>query len=176
MDTLNLDMFSHQFTNDLFFRSSFEKIKCFRVMDSEGNIADKKYQNLIDKDKLKKMYDTMVTINEADQVFNQAQRQARISFYMTQTGEEATNIGSAAALESQDVIFPQYRESGAFLWRGFSIQQMAHQLCGNYKDLGQGKQMPVHYGSRDLNIVTVSSPLCTQVPQASGAGYKYRIN
>lgn len=35
--------------------------------------------------------------------------------------------------------------------------------------------MPVHYGSKDLNIVTVSSPLCTQVPQASGAGYQYRI-
>jgi 2-oxoisovalerate dehydrogenase E1 component alpha subunit len=36
--------------------------------------------------------------------------------------------------------------------------------------------MPVHYGSKDLNICTVSSPLCTQLPQASGAGYKYRIN
>jgi len=35
--------------------------------------------------------------------------------------------------------------------------------------------MPIHYGSRDLNIVTVSSPLCTQVPQASGAGYNFRV-
>lgn len=35
--------------------------------------------------------------------------------------------------------------------------------------------MPIHYGSKDMNIVTVSSPLCTQVPQASGAGYSYRI-
>lgn len=36
--------------------------------------------------------------------------------------------------------------------------------------------MPIHYGSSELNIATVSSPLCTQVPQASGAGYKFRIN
>ena len=36
--------------------------------------------------------------------------------------------------------------------------------------------MPIHYGSRDMNIVTVSSPLMTQVPQASGAGYKFRLN
>ena len=35
--------------------------------------------------------------------------------------------------------------------------------------------MPIHYGSRDMNIVTVSSPLCTQVPQASGAGYNFRV-
>ena len=38
-----------------------------------------------------------------------------------------------------------------------------------------GKQMPIHYGSKDLNIVTVSSPLTTQVPQASGAGYNFRV-
>ena len=36
--------------------------------------------------------------------------------------------------------------------------------------------MPVHYGSEDMNIVTVSSPLATQLPQAAGAGYKYRID
>ncbi len=94
---------------------------------------------------------------------------------MTQMGEEAAGIGSAAALMPQDLIYPQYREAGAFLWRGFSIQQMAHQLTGNFHDLGKGKQMPVHYGSKELNIVTVSSPLCTQVPQASGSGYQFRI-
>jgi 2-oxoisovalerate dehydrogenase E1 component alpha subunit len=36
--------------------------------------------------------------------------------------------------------------------------------------------MPVHYGGRDMNISTVSSPLATQIPQASGSGYKYRID
>jgi 2-oxoisovalerate dehydrogenase E1 component alpha subunit len=45
---------------------------------------------------------------------------------MTQLGEEAAGVGSAAAIKPQDMIFPQYREAGAFLWRGFSIQQMAH--------------------------------------------------
>ena len=85
----------------------------------------------------------------------------RISFYMTQLGEEASGIGTAAALSDDDLIFPQYREAGAFLWRGFSIQQMAHQLTGNQYDLGGGKQMPIHYGSKDINICTVSSPLCT---------------
>jgi len=45
---------------------------------------------------------------------------------MTQLGEEASGIGTAAALNNDDLIFPQYREAGAFLWRGFSIQQMAH--------------------------------------------------
>lgn len=95
---------------------------------------------------------------------------------MTCTGEEASTVASCAALSDDDLLFPQYREQGAFLWRGFNLQMMANQLVGNYKDLGGGKQMPVHYGSRDLNINTVSSPLGTQIPNASGAGYKYRIN
>ena len=52
-----------------------EKIKCFRVMDEEGKIINKDgHEKLIPVDKLKKMYETMVTINEADQVFNAAQR------------------------------------------------------------------------------------------------------
>ena len=45
---------------------------------------------------------------------------------MTQSGEEASSIGTAAAIEQEDMLFPQYRESGAFLWRGYNIQQMAH--------------------------------------------------
>ena len=34
--------------------------------------------------------------------------------------------------------------------------------------------MPVHYGSKDLNFVTISSPLSTQMPQAVGAAYAYK--
>jgi len=126
MDQINREMFEHKFTDKMEFTSSFEKMKCFRVMDEEGNIINKGYDDKIDTAKLLKMYDYMVTINEADVVYNQAQRQSRISFYMTQLGEEASGIGTAAALKDDDLIFPQYREAGTFLWRGFSIAQMGH--------------------------------------------------
>lgn len=131
MGEVNQEMFEHKFTNDLEFRSQFDKLKCFRVMDEEGNIINKKFEGSIDDHTLQKMFRTMVMMNEADIVYNQAQRQSRISFYMTQLGEEAAGVGSAAAIKDVDMIFPQYREAGAFLWRGFSIQQMAHQLTSN---------------------------------------------
>lgn len=35
--------------------------------------------------------------------------------------------------------------------------------------------MPVHYGSSEKNYMTTSSPLTTQVPQAAGAGYSFRM-
>jgi 2-oxoisovalerate dehydrogenase E1 component alpha subunit len=42
----------------------------------------------------------------------EAQRQGRISFYMPNHGETAAQLGSAAALDSQDLVFAQYREAG----------------------------------------------------------------
>ena len=51
------------------------------------------------------------------------------------------------------------------MYRGFTLDQFMNQCYANVEDLGKGKQMPVHYGSRDLNFVTISSPLATQLPQ-----------
>ena len=98
MDVLDKELFEHKFTTDLNFRSSFDKMKCFRVMDEEGKIINPGYDTKIPDAEILKMYDAMVTMNEADQVYNAAQRQSRISFYMTQLGEEASGIGTAAAL------------------------------------------------------------------------------
>jgi 2-oxoisovalerate dehydrogenase E1 component alpha subunit len=53
------------------------------------------------------MYNDMVALQTMDTIFYEAQRQGRISFYVTTNGEEAINIASAAALSMDDVIFPQ---------------------------------------------------------------------
>jgi TPP-dependent pyruvate/acetoin dehydrogenase alpha subunit len=50
----------------------------------------------------------MLTLNVMDLILYEAQRQGRISFYMTNAGEEAY-IGSAAALELEDEIFGQVK-------------------------------------------------------------------
>lgn len=54
-----------------------------------------------------KMYSDMVTLQMMDNIFYEAQRQGRISFYLTTLGEEAINIGSAAALSADDFVLPQ---------------------------------------------------------------------
>lgn len=90
-------------------------------------------------------------------------------------GEEAIAIGSASALSPSDVIFCQYREAGVFLQRGFTADQFMNQLFANSMDLGLGRNMPAHYGSGDLNIHTISSPLATQIPHAAGAAYALKL-
>jgi 2-oxoisovalerate dehydrogenase E1 component alpha subunit len=54
----------------------------------------------------------MTQLNTMDRILYESQRQGRISFYMTNYGEEGTHIGSAAALDPKDLIFGQYREAG----------------------------------------------------------------
>jgi hypothetical protein len=53
------------------------------------------------------------------------------------------------------------------MWRGFSVDQFISQCFGNCEDEGKGRQMPIHYGSKNHHFVTISSPLTTQLPQGS---------
>lgn len=92
-----------------------------------------------------------------------AQRQGRLSFYMTSHGEEGTCVGSASALEKEDVVFCQYREAGVFMQRGYTFDEFMGQLFANVKDEGRGRNMPVHYGSKALNIVWLSCPFLGEV-------------
>lgn len=111
------------------------------------------------------MYKKMTLLNTMDRVLYESQRQGRISFYMTAYGEEATHFGSAAALDLEDLIMGQYREAGVLMWRGFTLAEFMNQCYANMHDKGKGRQMPVHYGSKELNFVTISSTLATQMPQ-----------
>ena len=147
-------------------------IPMFQMLDYDGSIvkAAQHYPKL-PVDKLVSIYKQMVTLNSLDVVMFDAQRQGRISFYMTNYGEEATHFGPAAALDQGDVIFGQYREAGVLMYRGFTLDDFMNQCYNNDLDLGKGRQMPVHYGSKKLNFQTISSPLGTQIPQAAGAAF-----
>lgn len=150
---------------------SREPFPVYRVMDREGQILNTSEEPKLDQEFVQKMYKDMTMLNTMDRILYESQRQGRISFYMTNYGEEATHIGSAAALKPDDLVYGQYREAGVLLWRGFTLDDFMNQCYGNCDDEGKGKQMPVHYGSRKLNFVTISSPLSTQMPQAVGSAY-----
>lgn len=139
--------------------SSIEPIPVFRVLDNEGLVLNKSQVPELCQEFVQKMYRDMVQLSIMDKILYESQRQGRISFYMTNSGEEATHIGSASALSRDDLVYAQYREAGVLIWRGFTIPQFLDQCYGNVDDQGKGRQMPVHYGSRELNFVTISSPL-----------------
>lgn len=166
------------FTSEMRFISdtSHKRVPCYRVLDDDGQLMKHTNHVQIGKEMAVRMYSEMVTLQTMDNIFYEVQRQGRISFYLTSMGEEAVNIASAAALSSHDIIFPQYREPGVLLWRGFTLQQFAHQCFGNTNDFGKGRQMPIHYGSNKHNYFTISSPIATQLPQAVGAAYSLKMD
>jgi 2-oxoisovalerate dehydrogenase E1 component alpha subunit len=97
------------------------------------------------------------------------QRQGRIHFYVPASGQEAAQVGCAAALAPTDWIFPAYRELGVALWGRMTLATLMNQFMGNSADPMKGRQMPNHYGLRESNYVVASSPIGTQISQAVGA-------
>lgn len=57
-------------------------------------------------------------------------------------------VGSAAALGPDDIITCQYRETGVFLQRGYTLEDFMSQLVHNKNDPGKGRNMPCHYSGR----------------------------
>ncbi|MCE0482365.1 hypothetical protein HAX54_041052 [Datura stramonium] len=155
---------------------SEKRLPCYRVLDDDGYLIPGTIFEQVSKELALNMYSTMVALQTMDTIFYEAQRQGRLSFYLTSTGEEAINIASAAALTLDDIVLPQYREPGVLLWRGFTLEEFTDQLFGNKADYGKGRQMPIHYGSNKLNYFTVSSPLTTQLPQAAGVAYSLKMD
>jgi len=165
--TIQYPHFKHHFMSSRLFQPSKNPYPDMPLKKEEEDDA---------KNTLLRAHRQMIRLRQMDEILHNAQRQGRISFYMTHHGEEAIHMGSASALSPQDVIFAQYREAGLLMWRGFTLDQFCNQCFSNDYDLGKGRQMPIHYGCRALNYQTVSSPLGTQITQAVGAAYKFKLD
>lgn len=163
------------------------KIPNYRVLDELGVPVEGAEVPQLSKQFAWRLYENMQLLSTLDDILCSGQRQGRIPFYATSYGEEATVIGSAAALADDDEVLcltnfcviyvfvnsatAQYRETGVLLWRGFTLDGIMAQAFGNHEDSGKGRQIAVHYGSKQHHFHTISSPLATQIPQAAGVGF-----
>lgn len=151
-----------------------DKIETISYLDEFG-VLSPQCQHHIDDAILLKGYRIMLMTRHIDERMVTLQRQGTISFAMSSYGEEACSVASAAALELCDWIYPQYRENGVIFWRGFTAKQYVNHMFCNAQDLIQGRQMPNHFGSRELNVVQVSSPIGTKIPHAAGCAYAMKL-
>jgi 2-oxoisovalerate dehydrogenase E1 component alpha subunit len=141
-----------------------------RVLDDDGKpLPGAKVPNIPDAT-LMKIFDDMMLVRIMDDRMMRLQRQSRLGFYMKSIGEEASHF-AVAPLRATDWVYPSYREQGAWFWRGYKIQQFIDQLFGNEDDPIKGRQMPVHHSANWLNLVSISSPVGTQIPQAVGTAF-----
>ena len=144
------------------------------IIEQDGRAAKGKDPNL-SAEELRRLYRTMVAVRVMDERALALQRQGQIGFYLMSTGQEASHVGSAFALRDSDWIFPAYRQPGIFLLRGADLDDIVCEWYGNDGDICKGRQMPVHYSMRSVNCVSISSPIGTQISQATGAAMAARI-
>ncbi len=128
----------------------------------------------VDAGTLRAIYRGMVRIRLLDERMMLHQRQGRIGFYGACTGQEATPVAVAEALEPSDWIFPGLREGAAMLQRGYPLVPYLAQVFGNAGDPTKGRQMPSHQADRRVNQVSWSSVIGTQASQAVGAAMAAR--
>ncbi|MEO5616432.1 MAG: thiamine pyrophosphate-dependent dehydrogenase E1 component subunit alpha [Candidatus Eisenbacteria bacterium] len=144
-----------------------------RVLDADGRIVgatpDVPPADLI------AMLRHMVKMRNLDTRMLSLQRQGRIGFYGTASGQEAAVTGSAYAMRPNDWVFHALRETGVCLWRGTTVKELVCQLIGNSGDVLIGRQMPMHFSDRRVRSVAWSSVIATQLPHAMGAAWAAKL-
>ena len=98
------------------------------------------------------------------------QKQSRVFFQISGAGHEALLLGLVHSLRAgYDWFFPYYRDRALALGLGVTPREILLQAVGSADDPASGgRQMPCHWGNRDLHIVTQSSATASQCLSAVG--------
>ena len=128
-------------------------------------------------DDLLEMYRLVALARAVDERMWVLNRAGRIPFVISGQGHEGAQVGIAWALEKgKDWIAPFYRSIATCLTFGMSPRDiMTAQYATASDPSSGGRQMPGHYGSHEHNLVSVSSPVATQLLHAVGIALAAKI-
>src|SRR3954451_24778271 len=129
------------------------------------------------RDDLLEMYRLMVVARAVDERMWVLNRAGKIPFVISGQGHEGAQVGIAYPLRKGfDWMVPYYRSVTSLITFGMSPREiMLAQFARGVDPSSGGRQMPGHYGIKDRNILSVSSPVATQLLQATGIAYAAKI-
>lgn len=149
------------------FLESFDPLKdpMVQIMDKEGNIVKPEWMPELSDEDIINMYKLMRFSRVIDEKTLQYQRQGRMLTYAPNLGQEATQVGSASALEPKDWVAPSFRELGIWLTKGAPLKNIFLYWFGNE----MGMHMP-----ESVKMLPVSVPIASQMQHATGLAYASR--
>jgi len=126
---------------------------------------------------LREMYRMLALSRALDERMWQLNRSGKAAFVVSGQGHEAAQIGAAFGLDRErDIIVPYYRDLALSVAFGLTATDIMMGALARAADpTTGGRQMPAHYGSSRLRIITGSSPVATQIPIATGTAYASKI-
>ena len=100
-------------------------------------------------------------------------KQGKGFFHIGATGHEAAELAAAKNINPNiDYSYPYYRDQAYCIGLGMTSKEILLSFLAKNDDPNSGgRQMPQHFGSKTLNIVSQSSPTGTQYLQAVGAAF-----
>src|SRR6187399_691478 len=127
----------------------------------------------LDREQLVRAYRLMYMSRRIDDREILLKRQSKIFFQVSAAGHEAIQIAAGMVMRPRhDWFYPYYRDRALALTLGVSPFDMFLQAVGAAADRASGgRQMPSHWSSPELHIVTGSSPTGTQFLQAAGCAH-----
>lgn len=135
------------------------------------------YAAALTEEQLLEMYEVMLLARKLDERMWVLHRQGKVAFHISGMGQEACQVGMAdAMIRGKDWLHPYYRDMAFVLALGMTPRHVMLQLFGKAEDPSSGgRQMPSHWGYATSRIVTSSSPVATQVPQAAGIAFAAKL-
>jgi pyruvate dehydrogenase E1 component alpha subunit len=149
--------------------SSKSDLDLYQIINPSGEVVDTLPK--LSKKELLHLLTSMLRVRCTDGRMLNLQRAGRVGFVGTSTGQEASMIGSAAALKKQDWLWSGLREGGAAVMRGLPLAEYVAQMYCNANDTAKGRQMCNHFMHKGSNYPSWSSVIGTQIPHGVGAAY-----
>jgi TPP-dependent pyruvate/acetoin dehydrogenase alpha subunit len=93
----------------------------------------------------------------------------------SELGHEAIAVGSAYALQPDDILMPQHRDLGAHITRGLEPRRILAQILGRATGFTSGKDNALHIGDVERHVLPMISMLGTNVPVTAGAALALKM-
>jgi len=135
------------------------------ILDVDGTV-DETLMPALEPERIMEMYRFMVRTRAMDDKALKMQRQGRMGTWPPHRGQEAAQIGVAAAMTPDDWLVPAFREHGAMMMHGVP----AHLIYAFWRGDERGSCLP-----EGLRCLPISVPVGSQWQHGNGIGMALKL-